>query len=310
MLPERSLAPLRAAGFYSTALFLLLFLSAPLQGAWQLVGALVNELCLFLGLALLFTVYLERRPLRTVFRLRPLSPGGIVKSLMLGAVAWALAEAMGLLITLLVQHFGGQIPEPHQALMQAPFLVALVIGALLPAVAEEAAFRGYLLWGMGPLGPVTAVLLNGLLFGAMHLTLVRILPLMVLGLIFAAAVQRSGSILPGVIMHALNNTVTLALAFYYNPAQSAGGPALASPAGVLELSVAVAALGVGAWILVRQFDRSDLAAGVRTTAGEVAAGEEDAGQPLPLRRLLLPLLPAILLYGWVVVMELRQVFGR
>lgn len=214
-------SPARAAVFFTVILLAgmgLDFIPRMLPGP---AGVVLRHLLMFVGISLLFTAFGDRRPVREVFRLRWLSPGGVVKSVCLGLASWGLVSVLGSVIILLVQRLGGTMYQPYPELQQLPFGVALLVAGLVPAFAEEFAFRGYLQYGLQGLGARTAVILTGLLFGVLHLSIIRLVPLALLGMIFAAAVQRVGSILPGIIMHFVNNATVLALS--YGLQQPGGG---------------------------------------------------------------------------------------
>lgn len=286
--------------FYSTCLFLLYFLGGSLQRALGLAGTLAVQLAFFLGLAAYFAVVLDRRPLREVFRLRLLTVGGVVKSLVLGVAAWAMVQLLGFLVLYLVERAGGKMPQLYS---YAPFGIALFIRALLPAICEESAFRGYVLYNLRPLGDKTAIILTGLLFGAMHGSLIRLVPLALLGMVFATAVQRSGSILPGMIMHFTNNVIVLALSAFYKPA------ATAAPPNLWLLVASVLVLGWLVWGMAGTFGPQDVVA--QSPAPEPApAVADEPQQRVPLAPILLPLIPAVLIYSYVVTYEVMAVFAK
>ena len=58
---------------------------------------------------------------------------------------------------------------------------------------------------MRRLGPWPAVLITALLFGLAHASIYRLLPTLILGVILGVLRWRSGSVLPGIAMHAVNN---------------------------------------------------------------------------------------------------------
>jgi membrane protease YdiL (CAAX protease family) len=69
-------------------------------------------------------------------------------------------------------------------------------------------FRGALLGLLRrSLHPALACLLVGLLFGLLHLHVVRILPTGILGVLLCVAALRSGSLWVPVVIHALHNGV-------------------------------------------------------------------------------------------------------
>lgn len=90
-----------------------------------------------------------------------------------------------------------------------PFtLVALL--AVLPAVCEEALFRGWCLRGLRKeMSAGAAVVLSSVAFGAFHLEPDRILFTGLLGAVLAILALRTGSLLPGIVGHALHNGITV-----------------------------------------------------------------------------------------------------
>ena len=112
-----------------------------------------------------------------------------------------------------------------------PLWLDVLTFALLPAVCEELLFRGAILGsligsgggdqqlGQGGLPwrafadrrVLGAGLLSALLFGMIHLSWGRLIPTMLLGMAFAAAVLRSGGLWAAMTMHAVNNSLVVLL---------------------------------------------------------------------------------------------------
>ena len=119
---------------------------------------------------------------------------------------------------------------------QAAFsLLAIAIG---PAVSEEIAMRGAILGTLRrPLGDVGAAVASSALFALIHIPPggYRVPFTFALGLSLAALRLRTGSIVPGVIAHAvLNATTVIATARFGDPG---GAPEAASvPAGAAALA--------------------------------------------------------------------------
>ena len=88
--------------------------------------------------------------------------------------------------------------------------VLLVVG-LLPAVFEETIFRGIVLRGLKSFGAVGAVLICGALFSLYHENPAQTIYQFLCGAAFALVALRSGSILPTVLSHFLNNAVAVPL---------------------------------------------------------------------------------------------------
>jgi sodium transport system permease protein len=89
--------------------------------------------------------------------------------------------------------------------------VALAI-AVLPPICEELLFRGVLLHGLRKrLGPVWLCITVGLIFGIFHLALFRLVTTTFLGIVITAVALMTGSVLPGILWHAVNNALPLLL---------------------------------------------------------------------------------------------------
>jgi len=94
-----------------------------------------------------------------------------------------------------------------------PFLLATM--ALTPAVCEELLFRGYVHRQVERrLGPIWAVALVGVLFGLYHLQPTKALPLAVLGAWLGFLTWTTGSIIPAVVVHFLNNALAVGAGAY------------------------------------------------------------------------------------------------
>lgn len=97
-----------------------------------------------------------------------------------------------------VFHYHGTLKE---------LIVLLLATALSPAVCEEVLFRGAVLSGVRTrLGPVASVLMVGILFGLMHVSVYRVVPTALLGIGITYLVLRSGSIFTGMLVHLIVNT--------------------------------------------------------------------------------------------------------
>ncbi|MBR1865478.1 MAG: CPBP family intramembrane metalloprotease, partial [Lachnospiraceae bacterium] len=96
-----------------------------------------------------------------------------------------------------------------------PFVAALLLIALMPAVCEEMMFRGYLYAAFRQkMGMTRVILLVSLLFGFSHMSLIRFLPTMLLGIALAYARYRSDSLLVSALMHFLNNAYSVCILYY------------------------------------------------------------------------------------------------
>lgn len=91
----------------------------------------------------------------------------------------------------------------------ASFLLAF---ALVPALCEELAFRGFVLRGLHHgFRPRNAVLLSSFFFAVFHLNVFLFIPTFLLGVVAGLLTVRSKSLLPAILFHFLYNAVLVAL---------------------------------------------------------------------------------------------------
>ena len=95
---------------------------------------------------------------------------------------------------------------------------ALLLFAVMPAVCEEVAFRGFILTGLERgHRERSAILLSALLFGFLHVLLSLFQQLFnatLLGLVLGLLAVRSRSLLPGVLFHFTNNALAVSLSYW------------------------------------------------------------------------------------------------
>lgn len=107
------------------------------------------------------------------------------------------------------------IVEPEQediADSFGPVGVQILLIVIAASVSEEVCFRGMLFGGLREKLPRwAAALLAGALFGALHaLTgITAVPPLIAFGFVLCLLYEKTGSIVPGIILHMLNNSVAL-----------------------------------------------------------------------------------------------------
>ncbi|MGN6275790.1 MAG: lysostaphin resistance A-like protein [Solirubrobacterales bacterium] len=129
------------------------------------------------------------------------------------ALKW-MGAAVGLYL-LFIALYGSLIVQPHQeniAESLGPLPVQILLIAVIAPISEEVCFRGMLYGGLREKLPrLAAALVTGVIFGGLHaLTGVSAVPpLMVFGFLLALLYEKTGSIVPGILLHMLNNSVAL-----------------------------------------------------------------------------------------------------
>lgn len=92
-----------------------------------------------------------------------------------------------------------------------PEMILYIIStAVVPAFAEELAFRGVFMGILRKYGDAFAIIASSVMFGAMHGNTTQIVFAFILGLIFAYVDCKADSIVPSIIMHFTNNFYAVA----------------------------------------------------------------------------------------------------
>lgn len=213
---------------------------------------------IFAGLPLAVATF-QRIDVTTGFQLYAPRLLSILGAIVLGFSLWP-----GVLeLLLLARNFGptglsdetlkwakGVVEHLQQA---SPVLVLLSL-AVVPALVEEFFFRGFLMGAFLPRsGPARAIVYSGVLFGLFHLiakdalAVERLLPSTLLGLVLGWVCYRTGSVIPGMVLHACHNGVILVIAQYQNVLERWGWGAEVSehlPLWGVALSLVAAACGL------------------------------------------------------------------
>ncbi len=136
-----------------------------------------------------------------------------VRSFKPSALKWMLA-AIGAYI-LFAALYAAIFGSPHQediaeSFGAVPIQILLIV--IAAPISEEICFRGMLFGGLRTRLPrLAAALISAIVFGGLHaLTGVSAVPpLIVFGLVLALLYEKTGSIVPGIVLHMLNNSVAL-----------------------------------------------------------------------------------------------------
>lgn len=103
--------------------------------------------------------------------------------------------------------FGLQNSVSMSENVSSPLEIVLYIisTAIVPAFAEEFAFRGIFMGTLRKFGDTFAIITSAIVFGAMHGNIAQIPFAFILGLVFAYVDCKTNSIIPSIIIHFINN---------------------------------------------------------------------------------------------------------
>ena len=177
------------------------------------LGLMVSEI-LIIAPAL---IYMMRRklPLLSTFRLLPVKSNVLLATLFFFIPVFILMDEIDRLIQTVFP-----LPETWlEALMDlmqfdTPWKTALILltAIVMAPIAEEMLFRGLVQRSLEHYRePAIAIVLTSVLFALVHFNPWTAIQVMLLGLVFGYVTWKSGSILPAIIMHSLNNLASLLL---------------------------------------------------------------------------------------------------
>ncbi len=187
-------------------------INVPLQFTLNAVSLIAT-----FGLIPLVATFLGRHRPLTTYRWRHANIGFYLGAVVMSLGGWAFAyEALVLADQWKIALLNEDQIERTRGLLEKWKTISpvLLLGtlALAPAVVEELCFRGYLFSAFRTvLRPWQTIMVTSVLFGLFHvfvgstLLIERFLPTTLLGILLGWVAYRSGSVLPGMLLHFLHN---------------------------------------------------------------------------------------------------------
>lgn len=216
---RREATPLAVHALFAGLLLLVLrffastFATTPTQWSGFATSLATTQLALIALPAIVLTVLLSRDRWKTLsLDRRPAwwtIPAAILAAACLHPTALWLHQ--GILKLYPANEAAMQQLLPIQLLLQsAPLWQALCVIAVLPAICEELAFRGFLLSGFRKsLGDWPAIVVSSLFFGVTHGMLQQSIFATLVGLVIGVIAVRTGSLLPAIAFHMTNNALVV-----------------------------------------------------------------------------------------------------
>jgi len=183
------------------------------------VAAIVLQGVLFLAIAAGFSIVKYKARIGDLGLRRPSFPRAYAYALK----AWVVAFGVVFLYSFVVTQFEISFLKPPDTADElidntGGFAIAWVLAGLWAPLTEEVFFRGFVLPGLvHKYGVGIGVVMASGVFALAHVqpgTVGAVVPTLALGVALAMVYVRSGSVLPGIFIHALHNTVAILLARY------------------------------------------------------------------------------------------------
>lgn len=173
----------------------------------------IQQLALIASPALFMGLLLTSQPLKT-FRLRIPSVKWIAAGIVLPFLVQPPVVKLMSSLDWFFPHLPASVVKTVSMMGDASFPLwqVLLVFALAPAICEELAFRGLILSGFSRNGRTgVAIVFSALLFGMFHMIPQQIFNGFLQGMIIGLLAIRSGSLIPGVIYHFINNGLQVGL---------------------------------------------------------------------------------------------------
>ncbi|MCJ8332555.1 MAG: CPBP family intramembrane metalloprotease, partial [Lentisphaeria bacterium] len=201
--------------FFALGLIFYFYIGSMLQKPSNLIeGVVLSQYLLLLAPAIILAILFKYNK-RETFSLK--TPGALqtVAVFMMGLSSWIVLSFVASIVQ------GYILKEPpiisemmNQALGltsdKYPLLVILFAFAVTPAICEEIFFRGMIMSGLRQRLPKWyAIGLTAIFFGIFHVSIYKIVPTAIIGLVVTWIVWETGSIFAGMLFHFMHNALGL-----------------------------------------------------------------------------------------------------
>ncbi len=197
----------------------------------------------FLAPTVVVSLCFKRHPL-------PLTPHRAVEPAdgflsVLGAVGVCILTSVGVsMLMSLLARFGVPMPDLPSMLENTPtsFWLNVLVMAVLPAVLEEALFRGCVLRVLRPYGDWFAIVVSAVLFGLMHGNIIQIPFALVVGIALGWLYVATENIWLPIAVHFANNLLSVSMEYAMLQLDEAGQESFAVLVYGMVISLGVAAI--------------------------------------------------------------------
>ena len=182
------------------------------------VLSIITQLGLLLFLPLLLFKIFSKSSVKETFKFcsfKKISYKSVLVAIVLGVIVFFLNVYVSSFFNSIIQFFGYKPSTSSSALPSTwwVLLLNLLCTAVLPAICEETLHRGLLLKGNSNLGMKKSILISGFLFGLLHLNIEQFFYASIIGLFLGYLCWCTSSIYPCIIIHFMNNGISVFLSF-------------------------------------------------------------------------------------------------
>ena len=200
------------------------FVCAPLQQKLGIPGLVITELS-FLAIAVIYCL-IRKVKIREVFPIKKVKVREVFGSLLLVLGVFPISLVLVAITGIIFPWSTKEVSNMNSFLYQAlNYPMAVLIVALLPAVCEEAIHRGAILSNFRSLKKDwLIVLIMGVFFGINHMSVLRFLTTMFLGLVLSYVVVKRNNIILSMLMHFTNNFLSVTITYLFGDLANSSVP--------------------------------------------------------------------------------------
>lgn len=192
---------------------LVIYAGGAMQLKFGLYGLIATQVIIF-AIPFGFSLY-TKRDIRMAFKLKTCSPKYFVSAIFLAFGGIMTGMVLSQLSAYIFRDSTVDAAETLNNIIGDDFIPVLLIIALAPAICEELMFRGYVLGGLTAKYRLkSGILVSAVIFGLYHMSASKFLTTTLLGVLLCYIASVSGSILPGMLMHFINNALACIVMFY------------------------------------------------------------------------------------------------
>jgi membrane protease YdiL (CAAX protease family) len=185
------------------------------HGFMPILYYLMVNVSYVVGLAIPALVYfaIRRIPLGSALPFGPVRLPKAAACIFFGSAVCMLANIPANMVISAEKFFGFSGDMPEMPLTDDLWVLILygITVIIVPPIVEELLFRGMILQSLRKYGDGFAVVVSSILFGLYHANFVQIVFAFIAGLIMALVVIRTGSLWVSILIHFINNSISLAL---------------------------------------------------------------------------------------------------
>ena len=160
-----------------------------------------------------FFIFIKKNPLKYI-HIKKINGVSVILLIVLTYCMLPLMSLINLFSMLFVKNHTTELV--NNSVTSYGLIGSALLFALTPALVEEIAYRGVFYQSARGKRPIRAMIVSGLLFGAMHMNFNQILYACVMGVIFAIVIEATDSLVSTMIMHFVFNFNSVFLLWVLN----------------------------------------------------------------------------------------------